>query len=249
MSTSVMEKELTCSICTDLLYDPVTFLDCLHTNCGSCAKAWFQSLSNNAANAPVASSSAAPNVAKYTCPVCRATVRATKHNPTLQSLIEDFVARNPDKDRTKEEKEAVRKIYTPGSGVLPGETSSSSSIHPPAPPVALPPRRQAPTNVNPWGTPPRPQNPRIQPPPQAREARRGSLPGSSPPPFLETDRLCYTLLLLAMQYINLLRLRQRRTLLSGTEYEPFSHRTQAPIEPSAHPERLVLRRLRDLVRQ
>ncbi|KAI5838848.1 hypothetical protein DFP73DRAFT_563399 [Morchella snyderi] len=190
MSTSVMEKELTCSICTDLLYDPVTFLDCLHTNCGSCAKAWFQSLSNNAANAPVASSSAAPNVAKYTCPVCRAIVRATKHNPTLQSLIEDFVARNPDKGRTKEEKEAVRRIYTPGSGVLPGETGSrsapsSSFVPPPAPPAALPPRRQA--SINPWGAPPapRPQNHRNQPSsPAARESRRGPLPGSSPPPFL-----------------------------------------------------------------
>ena len=36
-----MEKELTCSICTDILYQPLTLLDCLHTFCGSCLKEWF----------------------------------------------------------------------------------------------------------------------------------------------------------------------------------------------------------------
>lgn len=192
-SSSVTEKELTCSICTDLLYDPVTFLDCLHTNCGSCAKAWFQSLSNNAANAPVHSSSAPPNVAKYTCPVCRAVVRATKHNATLQSLVDDFVARNPDKDRTQEEKDAVRKIYTPGSGVLPGEIGTASSPRAPSLPnrAPVPIRRPVPPPMplSAWPTPPR-----IQPPPQQRRGSSAARP--TPSSWVEslvhvTEQTCF----------------------------------------------------------
>ncbi|KAG7290375.1 hypothetical protein NEMBOFW57_000375 [Staphylotrichum longicolle] len=36
-----LEAELTCSICTDLLYQPLTLLDCLHTFCAACLKEWF----------------------------------------------------------------------------------------------------------------------------------------------------------------------------------------------------------------
>ncbi|EGS17733.1 SH3 domain-containing protein [Thermochaetoides thermophila DSM 1495] len=37
-----LETELTCSICTDLLHNPLTLLDCLHTFCGACLKEWFR---------------------------------------------------------------------------------------------------------------------------------------------------------------------------------------------------------------
>lgn len=112
-------------ICADLLYDPVTFLDCLHTNCGACAKSWFASLSNI-------------DAAKYTCPICRSEVRRTRHNPILQSLVHDFIEKNPDKDRSPEEKAALRKLHTPGGGVLPGEANTPLPGSAPTPPRAQP---------------------------------------------------------------------------------------------------------------
>ena len=36
-----LEKELVCFICTEVLYQPLTLIDCLHTFCGSCLKEWF----------------------------------------------------------------------------------------------------------------------------------------------------------------------------------------------------------------
>lgn len=107
-------------ICADLLYDPVTFLDCLHTNCGACAKSWFASLNNI-------------DAAKFTCPICRAEVRRTKHNSILQSLVADFIDKNPDKDRTPEEKATLRKLHVPGGGVLPGEANTSAGSTPSSP--------------------------------------------------------------------------------------------------------------------
>src|ERR1700761_4669268 len=62
-----LEREVTCFICTDILYQPLTLLDCLHTFCGSCLKEWFswQALQSTSSH-------------PYTCPSCRATVRGTR---------------------------------------------------------------------------------------------------------------------------------------------------------------------------
>lgn len=89
----------------------MTFIDCLHANCGACAKSWFASLSNI-------------DAAKYTCPICRAEVRKTRHNPIIQALVDDFIEKNPEKDRTPQEKAALKKIHVPGGGVLPGEANT-----------------------------------------------------------------------------------------------------------------------------
>ncbi|RPA91487.1 hypothetical protein L873DRAFT_1819304 [Choiromyces venosus 120613-1] len=128
MSSSVIEKELTCSICTDILFDPVTFLDCLHANCGACAKSWFASL-NNSESPP---NNANPG-SKFTCPACRAVVREARLGGLLQNLVDDFVKNEPSKDRTPEEKRKMRSVYKPGDKVLPASGSSNTS------PVAAPP--------------------------------------------------------------------------------------------------------------
>ncbi|KAI0902318.1 hypothetical protein F4806DRAFT_446551 [Annulohypoxylon nitens] len=111
-----LEKELTCSICTDILYQPLTLLDCLHTFCGSCLKDWFgwqQTVAENSPNPP------APGSQRFTCPSCRAFVRDTRHNATVNTLLEMFLAANPDKARAEEEKEEMRQKYKPGDNVLP----------------------------------------------------------------------------------------------------------------------------------
>ncbi|KAK2732664.1 hypothetical protein FQN57_002585, partial [Myotisia sp. PD_48] len=102
--------ELTCSICTDLLYQPLTLLDCLHTFCGSCLKSWFSWQ---------ASGSPTRNQPRFTCPACRATVRDTRHDAKVNTLLDLFLQSNPTKVKSSEEKEEVAKEYKPGEPVLP----------------------------------------------------------------------------------------------------------------------------------
>ncbi|ORY10463.1 hypothetical protein BCR34DRAFT_485609 [Clohesyomyces aquaticus] len=103
-----LERELTCSICTDLLYQPLTLLDCLHTFCGACLKEWFQF-----------QASTATSIHPYTCPSCRASVRSTQPNATVTTLLDMFVKTNPEKGKTDAEKQADRDKFKPGDNVLP----------------------------------------------------------------------------------------------------------------------------------
>ncbi|KAI0480474.1 hypothetical protein GGR56DRAFT_664106 [Xylariaceae sp. FL0804] len=109
-----LERELTCSICTEVLFQPLTLLDCLHTFCGSCLKDWFgwQQIA-----AESSASSRAPAV--FTCPACRARVRDTRHNATVTTLLDMFLAANPHKAKPDDEKEEMRQKYRPGDDVLP----------------------------------------------------------------------------------------------------------------------------------
>ncbi|KAL1954296.1 hypothetical protein VTO42DRAFT_1438 [Malbranchea cinnamomea] len=119
-----LEKELTCSICTELLYQPLTLLDCLHTFCGSCLKEWFSWQ---------ASSSVSVNRrTRYTCPSCRASVRDTRHDAKVATLLDLFLQANPTKARSNEEKEEIDKKYKPGESVLAvssDDTDSSVDEH------------------------------------------------------------------------------------------------------------------------
>ncbi|KAF9691489.1 hypothetical protein EKO04_010211 [Ascochyta lentis] len=103
-----LEKELTCSICTDLLYQPLTLLDCLHTFCGACLKEWF-----------AFQASAATSIHPYTCPSCRASVRTTQPNATVTTLLEIFLKANPGRGKSEEEKKADKDKYRPGDNVMP----------------------------------------------------------------------------------------------------------------------------------
>ncbi|KAI1378207.1 hypothetical protein F4677DRAFT_412470 [Hypoxylon crocopeplum] len=111
-----LEKELTCSICTDILYQPLTLLDCLHTFCGSCLRDWFSWQKTAAENSPNPPS---PDSHRFTCPSCRATVRDTRHNATVNTLLDMFLAANPDKAKPDDEKEEMRLRYKPGDNVIP----------------------------------------------------------------------------------------------------------------------------------
>jgi hypothetical protein len=106
-------------ICTELLYQPLTLLDCLHTFCGSCLKEWF----SWQAQRPRTSRTSP----RYTCPSCRAAVRETRPNATVTTLLDMFLQANPGRARPKEEKEEIAKKYKPGDRVLPAETSAGSS--------------------------------------------------------------------------------------------------------------------------
>ncbi|KAH9825809.1 Src-like 3 domains [Teratosphaeria destructans] len=109
-----MGKELTCSICTDILYQPLTLLDCLHTFCGSCLKEWF------AFQATAAARTKPPrNATPYTCPSCREHVRGTRVDWRSTALLEGFLRANPDREKSTEEKEEMKERYQPGDDVIP----------------------------------------------------------------------------------------------------------------------------------
>ncbi|KAK8159202.1 hypothetical protein IWX90DRAFT_389913 [Phyllosticta citrichinensis] len=103
-----LEKELSCSICTDVLYQPLTLLDCLHTFCGACLKEWFSWQAQSATS-----------LHPYTCPSCRASVRATQPNATVTTLLDMFLQTNPGRGKTEREKDDMRKVYKPGDNVMP----------------------------------------------------------------------------------------------------------------------------------
>ncbi|KAH0840922.1 hypothetical protein AYO21_06176 [Fonsecaea monophora] len=109
-----LEKELVCFICTEVLYQPLTLLDCLHTFCGSCLKEWFSHQYRKATN------SRAPSPTNpYTCPTCRAPVKNARPYAKINTLLEMFLIANPDKDRTPEEKAEMSQAYKPGDEILP----------------------------------------------------------------------------------------------------------------------------------
>ncbi|PHH78049.1 hypothetical protein CDD82_3250 [Ophiocordyceps australis] len=113
-----LERELTCSICTELLYQPLTLLDCLHTFCGACLKEWFDF---QAATADGGSSFvfAGQATTTFTCPACRSAVRDSRHNATVATLLDMFVTANPSKARSAKDKEDMARKYLPGDRILP----------------------------------------------------------------------------------------------------------------------------------
>jgi len=124
-----LEKELTCSICTDILYQPLTLLDCLHTFCGGCIKEWFHA--QNAAK-PVFERNTKQEgylpVITYTCPSCRAEVRDTRGNATITTLLEMYLKIHPEQDKSEEEKKELDAIYRRGDSVLPRTSRQEATI-------------------------------------------------------------------------------------------------------------------------
>ncbi|KAJ5164035.1 uncharacterized protein N7500_005865 [Penicillium coprophilum] len=112
-----LEKELVCSICTELLYQPLTLLDCLHTFCGSCVKEWF---SAQGSRRPRASP-------RFTCPSCRAEVRDTRPNATVTTLLDMVLTAHPDRARATDEKVEIATRYTHGESVFPAPPSGGES--------------------------------------------------------------------------------------------------------------------------
>jgi hypothetical protein len=113
-----LEKELTCSICTEILYQPLTLLDCLHTFCGSCLKLWFVWQAQN--NKDRRSN-------PYNCPSCRAAVRGTRPDAKINTLLDMYLQANPDKSKSDQEKEEMREKYKPGDDVIPAVTQARDS--------------------------------------------------------------------------------------------------------------------------
>ena len=93
-----------------VLHQPLTLLDCLHTFCGFCLKEWF---------ALQASRTSSSNPNPISCPSCRASVRDTRPDAKVTTLLDMYLQANPSRARDQEEKDDIRSRYTPGENVLP----------------------------------------------------------------------------------------------------------------------------------
>ena len=109
-----LERELQCFICTELLFQPLTLIDCLHTFCGACLKEWFGHQHRKASSSRSSSTSN-----PYTCPTCRATVKDARHDARVTTLLEMFLTANPGRGRTPEEEAEQLQIYKRGDEILP----------------------------------------------------------------------------------------------------------------------------------
>ena len=116
-----LDKELSCSICADILYQPLALLDCLHAFCGSCLKEWFAFQKARADQEHARSHHSRPKPYSFTCPSCRANVRDTRPNATVTTLLDMFLKAHPENAKSQADRDAIAQIYKPGQPVLPAQ--------------------------------------------------------------------------------------------------------------------------------
>ncbi|KAH7340606.1 ICP0-binding domain of ubiquitin-specific protease 7-domain-containing protein [Rhizoctonia solani] len=85
---------MTCTICLELLVDPVSFMDCMHVTCGACAVEWFRHSS--------------------TCHQCRQPVHAIHYIHVIAATVEAYCQYNRLPNRSATELADLRTKYKPG---------------------------------------------------------------------------------------------------------------------------------------
>lgn len=78
-------QQLKCSFCLEVMYKPVSLLPCLHNFCGGWYADWM--------------------VKRNECPECRDKVKQIKRNHMINSMIEQYLKKNPDQEKSKEIKD------------------------------------------------------------------------------------------------------------------------------------------------
>ena len=101
-------RELSCSICSEIYYKPVSVLPCLHNFCASCLGGWRKQ--NN------------------TCPTCRVHVTQVKKNHSMNNVIDKFLKMNPQLKRPDEELQELDKSSELFDTVN-NESESSNRLH------------------------------------------------------------------------------------------------------------------------
>ena len=96
-------EDLKCSICYEVLYQPVTTRPCLHTFCGSCLKKTFQFAARR----------------KYKCPMCRAEVRDAPWNHEAQAKVQFLRWICPDFWKPPDEIAEMERTYKQGDSIFP----------------------------------------------------------------------------------------------------------------------------------
>lgn len=90
---------LKCTVCREVLFQPVRFIECQHSFCGHCAK---------------------QELLKSTkCPTCHVVPLETRRNTSLDGEIATFLHEFPLRERTARQKREISFFYTPGEPLLP----------------------------------------------------------------------------------------------------------------------------------
>lgn len=78
-----LKANLTCGICSEIFYKPVSCLPCLHNFCAPCYSQWMKQ--------------------SNTCPQCRQPVTEIRRNHAFVSLVESYLEQHPNRKHTEEE--------------------------------------------------------------------------------------------------------------------------------------------------
>eukprot|EP00742_Colponemidia_sp_Colp-10_P007413 GILJ01007980.1.p1 GENE.GILJ01007980.1~~GILJ01007980.1.p1 ORF type:complete len:538 (+),score=49.30 GILJ01007980.1:40-1614(+) len=85
--TQSMLEDLTCSICTEVIYRCVAAIPCLHNFCGACLSDWLARATD--------------------CPKCRQSVTEVHRNHTLNNVVSTFLSAHPEYQRPDDEKKEL----------------------------------------------------------------------------------------------------------------------------------------------
>lgn len=83
--TPAAVQQMKCSFCLEIMYKPVSLIPCLHNFCGGCYADWMKTHND--------------------CPECRDKVKHIKRNHMINSMIDDYLKKNPSEEKSKETKE------------------------------------------------------------------------------------------------------------------------------------------------
>eukprot|EP01006_Ploeotia_vitrea_P022831 TRINITY_DN55253_c0_g1_i1.p1 TRINITY_DN55253_c0_g1~~TRINITY_DN55253_c0_g1_i1.p1 ORF type:complete len:717 (-),score=79.01 TRINITY_DN55253_c0_g1_i1:79-2229(-) len=89
-SNEEIGNNLTCGICQQIFYKPISCIPCLHTFCAPCYSQWMDRSDK--------------------CPQCRDTVEEIRKNHLFANLTDTFLAANPSKKRTEDEVKELEKL-------------------------------------------------------------------------------------------------------------------------------------------
>jgi hypothetical protein len=125
------EDELTCGICQEVVYQPLRVQECRHIFCGSCLSQWFRSKTRvSRREGAYAWNADIINQGIVDCPLCRVTVRSPpRSDPTLNTRLDRYLQRHPDKKRTVDEMREAATHYEPGEDIVPTRQQPTGHGH------------------------------------------------------------------------------------------------------------------------
>eukprot|EP00397_Hematodinium_sp_SG-2012_P051928 GEMP01061134.1.p1 GENE.GEMP01061134.1~~GEMP01061134.1.p1 ORF type:complete len:312 (+),score=45.49 GEMP01061134.1:29-937(+) len=80
---SQLSEEMSCGICSEVFFNPLCIVPCLHNFCSVCFLQWAMSRS-----------------CAVVCPICRCEVEGARPNHHLRSILATFLKNRPDKGRS-----------------------------------------------------------------------------------------------------------------------------------------------------
>ncbi|ORX60061.1 hypothetical protein BCR36DRAFT_579502 [Piromyces finnis] len=104
----LLDDELKCGICYEIMYNATTCSPCMHSFCAGCLSQWL----NNSKD----------------CPHCRTKIREIRKNNQTNNIINAFLLSNPEKKRNDEDLADLDKIDTIKNNIIRYEEENGNEI-------------------------------------------------------------------------------------------------------------------------